>query len=232
MTYLGEKKIKSFVQPEFSDGAKHSQVAVEYEDGTADVVHEDEWACRTEEPDADAQGLFVKSTAGLQKEILEAVTAHNIKYDELGRVFDWVVERLNANKDAALSAVLGVDDWKLSATMTHLKELDLSKLSEAERQIVTALSDNNVPLFDAIIGKPWRNVLEQVRLALDAELEKAISKKLQDARLGDINPFAEITYEIQNRKDAQNVEGGGQPGEVLGQGDDAGNGEAGVQAQT
>lgn len=168
--YLKNRKIKEFGKVPVED---IEQYWVSFEEGLPEIelVHADEFALRSEEPNNDEQSYFVQSIKGLQSEMMKKMLAHNIKWGDVVPTMDWVMESIKQVRDRLNNSLFGVKDWETELRVSHCvkvieeqgKKVEFKQeLNPLEKYVVDGLMERDVLLCEGKRGMNTEFSLQKV----------------------------------------------------------------------
>lgn len=222
--YFEDKEIKEVAE------APTGWVGLTYAEGAVpqnEVMHKDEYeAGKSDVPSNDRQAIFVKSSQDIQRKMLDALIEHNVRYNEVGMLLDWINEAMSKTRDKVLNACYGTKDWQTEATVDQLPTPDLEEGQPTDALAVfLLLKERKTGLRD--FGRVLQAVSNMSVKAQTMKLEEELGRPVNSWRLDDLSAYVELKDYDKSPEDTQGVQsdGGNEGGTVEGVGTDAPEGD-------
>lgn len=194
--------------------AENGQVGLVYEEGSAipnEVMHKDEWeAGKSDAPNADRQDIFVRSSSNIQTNILEELQNHNMRFDEIPMLLDWLKEALAQVQDRVVNACYGTKDWRSEVGLDMLGDApDLEGSETADSlAIYLLLKERGVKLNQT--QRVMQSAMDMVNRAQIKKLETELGRPIHLWRMDDLQQYIELKSYAENTENPEGAEG--QPG--------------------
>ena len=203
--YFEDRKVKEVCE------AENGQVGVVYEEGEViptEVMHKDEWeAGKGEEPLTDRQLVFVKSSENIQKSFLDTLIAHNVRFDEIPRLLDWLSEAMGQSQDKVVNACYGTTDWRNEVSVDMLgepPELENNETADA-LAVYLLLKERGVKLTE--VPRLMQSAMNMVNRAQIKRLEAEIGRPVAFWRMDDLAQYLELKKSYaEDKQDPQGAE--------------------------
>lgn len=188
--YFEDRKVKEVCE------AENDQVGLIYEEGSAipnEVMHKDEWqAGQSEEPSKDRQGIFVKASNNIQKNILDELLSHNYRFDEIPMLFEWIKEALGKVQDSVVNACYGTKDWRTEVEVGMLGDSpDMEDNETADSlAIYLLLKERGVKLSE--VQRVMQGAMNMVNRAQVKKLEAEVGRPISLWRMDDLQQYLEL----------------------------------------
>jgi len=220
--YFMDRKVKEHIE------AVNGQIGVTYDDDKepqTEVMGKDEWEKGSgEEPILDRQKVFVESSNGMQKEMLDAMLSRNVRWEEIQSALNWVGEAISQVGKRFLTAFWRMPDFQENATvglcMKLLEEkggkFQTEDLTAVELLVLEKLVEADVKFKD--FAGEVKKLVDVNRLSKAVEslqrqaLEAHMGRPASTWRMDDIQQFIEQYEQLQDKPEPQPVEGAGGEG--------------------
>lgn len=163
MKFWDGRQISGIDEPKDPDGKVMEQVGVRFADGKEpkqEVMHRDEYEAMLAEDTKDVKDRamhFQQAMYGVQQKIMKNLELHNVRWNEIGRVFERINDAIRETRNSMFNFLLGTENFQTEATYAHLedgmkrygKELDLSEFSDIEKALFVFLKEHKVKLAES-----------------------------------------------------------------------------------